>query len=90
MVHRLGTKGAELDPEQLQRGLKAHRDEIRSWLSTVPHMEALEVDYPTLVRDPAAVVTRLVEFLGSDRLPTADKMMQVVDESLYRRKASAG
>jgi hypothetical protein len=89
MVSRLGSKGAELDLEQLQRGLTAHRDEMKNWLRTVPHMQVLEVDYPTLVREPAGVVTKLVEFLGRDRLPTSDKMTDVVDAALYRRKRTA-
>ena len=32
MTDRLGTKGADLDVEQLHRGLTAHRNEIRQWL----------------------------------------------------------
>ena len=86
MVNRLATKGAELDAEQLQRGLTAHRNEIRNWLKRAPHMEFIEVDYPTLVRDPQTVIASVVEFLGSDRLPNTKKMATVIDASLYRRK----
>ncbi len=89
MVDRLATKGAELDTEQLQRGLTAHRHEMRSWLRSAPHMEWIEIDYPTLVKDPQSVVGRIVEFLGPDRLTTPEKMTSVVDASLYRRKQSA-
>jgi len=89
MVNRLATKGAELDAEQLQRGLPAHRNEICNWLKRVPHMEFIEVDYPALVRNPQSVIASLVEFLGADRLPTAEKMAAVVDATLYRRKRDA-
>ena len=89
MVARLGTKGAELDVPQLERGLTAHRNETRRWLATAPHIELLEVDYPTLVRDAGSVVAQVVEFLGAERLPTAGKMAAVVDQSLYRRKQTA-
>lgn len=87
MTDRLGTKGADLDPEQLQRGLTAHRSEIIHWLQNVPHMEFIEVDYPTLIRDPGTTIARLVEFLGQERLPSHEKMKAVVDPSLYRRKS---
>jgi len=50
MVKRLETKAAELDSTQLKRGLRGHRDEILSWLKSTPHMEFIEIDYPTLVR----------------------------------------
>ena len=49
MTTRLGTKGAELDPEQLERGLRAHREEMRRWARTAAHIEWLEIDYPELV-----------------------------------------
>jgi tetratricopeptide (TPR) repeat protein len=69
MIGRLETTGAELEREQLQRGLKAHRDETRRWLATAPHMELLEVDYPSLVHDPLGAIAKIVGFLGPDRLP---------------------
>jgi LPS sulfotransferase NodH len=87
MTDRLGTKGADLDPEQLQRGLTAHRNEIIRWLQNVPHMEFIEVDYPALIRDPGATIARMVNFLGEERLPSHEKMKAVVDPSLYRRKS---
>jgi predicted AlkP superfamily phosphohydrolase/phosphomutase/tetratricopeptide (TPR) repeat protein len=89
MIERMGTQGANLDLEQLERGLVAHRQEISSWLRNVPHMEFIEIDYPTLIRDPDAIVTRITEFLGQERLPSHEKMKSVVDPSLYRKKSSA-
>ncbi len=86
MINRLATKGAELEPEQLQRGLSVHRNEILAWLKRAPHMEVIEIDYPALVRDPQPVISKLVEFLGSDRLTNPEKMAAVVDPSLHRRK----
>ena len=86
MVERLGTRAAELEPEQLARGLKAHRDETLAWLRRVPHMEVLEVEYPKLIADPPSAIARLVEFLGPDRLTSPERMPSVVDASLYRRR----
>lgn len=86
MITRLATKGAELDNEQLQRGLTMHRNEIRHWLKSVPHMELIEIDYPTLIQNPAPEVARLVEFLGADRLPNSAEMAKMVDPTLHRKK----
>lgn len=87
MTDRLGTKGADLDTEQLERGLTAHRHEIVRWLQNVPHMKFIEIDYPTLIREPDATIAPIVEFLGEERLPSREKMKSVVDPSLYRKKS---
>jgi hypothetical protein len=53
----------------------------------VPHIALLEIDYPTLVREPLPQISRLIDFLGTNRLPDSKRMAAVVDSSLYRRKA---
>ncbi len=87
MTSRLGTKGAELDADQLARGLRAHRDEIRRWAMTTPHIQLLEVNYPSLVRDPGPVIAELVKFLGAERLPNQSAMSAAIDPSLHRQKS---
>ena len=86
MTTRLGTKGANLDLEQLERGLRAHREEVRKWAASATHLEWLEVDYPELVRDPAPAIAKLVQFLGAERLPNEKEMAAVIDPTLHRRK----
>ncbi len=87
MTTRLGVKGARLDPEHLERGLRAHREEVRKWAANAPHIEWLEIDYPALVRDPTSALPRLVEFLGRERLPNDSKMAAVIDPALHRERA---
>ena len=87
MISRLGSKGAEVDPEQLARGLRAHREEIRQWASPAPHIELLEVDYPSLVKAPAPIIAELVKFLGPERLPNESAMAAAIDPSLHRQKS---
>jgi LPS sulfotransferase NodH len=60
---------------------------MRRWGRTIPDVEWLEVDYPALVRDPAPTISKLVEFLGRERLPNGRAMTAVIDPSLHRRKA---
>lgn len=86
MTTRLGSKGANLDSEQLERGLRAHREEVRKWAANAPYIDWLEIDYPALVRDPVPAVSRLVEFLGRERLPNESAMAAAIDPALHRRK----
>jgi tetratricopeptide (TPR) repeat protein len=86
MTSRLGTRGASLDHDQLERGLRAHREQVRLWGKTTAGVEWLEVDYPALVRDPVLTICKLVEFLGRERLPNDQRMSAVIDASLHRRK----
>jgi predicted AlkP superfamily phosphohydrolase/phosphomutase/predicted Zn-dependent protease len=86
MTTRLGTKSANLAPEDLERGLRAHREDIRRWGANAGHIEWLEIDYPALVRDPATALARLLEFLGAERLPNEKAMAAVIDPALHRRK----
>jgi len=87
MIDRRATKTAELDSAQVKRGLRAHRDETLNWLKSTPHMQFIEIDYPALVREPLSQISRLIDFLGTNRLPDSEHMAAVVDASLYRRKA---
>jgi predicted AlkP superfamily phosphohydrolase/phosphomutase/tetratricopeptide (TPR) repeat protein len=88
MTARLGTKGAQLAPEQLERGLRAHREEVRRWAKNTGHVELLEIHYPSLVQDPKAAIASLIEFLGSERLPNEQRMAATVDPALHRRKTA--
>ena len=84
---RLGTKGANLDREQLERGLRAHRAEVRKWAAAAPHIDWLEIDYPALVREPAPAIEQLREFLGAEHLPDESAMAGAIDSTLHRRKS---
>jgi predicted AlkP superfamily phosphohydrolase/phosphomutase/tetratricopeptide (TPR) repeat protein len=86
MIKRLNSSGPVLDEAQLLRGLAAHLDEIRYRMSAAENIEWMEVDYPTLIKNPQSVIHRVVEFLGSECLPTTEKMVSVIDASLHRHK----
>lgn len=79
-------KGAALDGEQLHRGLAAHREEVRKWMTAAEHVDSIEVSYPALIDDPLSVIPALVEFLGGERLPHPERIPLVVDAALYRQR----
>jgi hypothetical protein len=86
MTTRLGTKSVDLDSEQLERGLRGHREEIRRWAVAAPHVELLEVSYPSLVRDPVPIISKLVAFLGGESLPNEQAITAVIDLALHRQR----
>jgi hypothetical protein len=69
--------------------LAQHQAETLAALREAPHVELFVVDYPALVADPATTCTRLVEFLGAARLPSASEMPSVVRPELHREKETA-
>jgi LPS sulfotransferase NodH len=48
----------------------------------------LEIDYPTLVRDPVAGALRIAEFLGDERVPQRQAMPNVVKPQLHRQRSA--
>ncbi len=88
MIERLKTAGAELDEDQLERGLAAHRDQIIHWLKGHQRAKFIEIDYPSLVQSPDERIARIAEFLGPERLPHPDRMRSVIDDSLYRKRTT--
>ncbi len=77
--------------EQLSRGLAAHREEIRKWMTAAPYVEFIEINYRRLVHDAHKMISQIVEFVGTENLPARERMAGVIDRSLYRQnEASAG
>ncbi len=86
MIQRLGTQGAQLEHDQLVRGLSSHRREALRWLTQVPHIQFCECEYPRLVKSPQDMLPRIAEFLGPELLPFPDRMLAVIKPELYRQQ----
>lgn len=86
MIERRGTGEARSDPDRLAAELEAHREKILRLIQQTPSMEALEVDFPSLIREPKKEIARLRDFLGADNLPKAGAMEAVIRPDLYRQK----
>ena len=86
MIERLGTKGASGGSDKVQRQLQAHRGQTLRWLKNAKHMNVLTVVYPDLVKDPGSEVARIKEFLGKERLPHSELMVNAVKPELYRQR----
>ncbi len=86
----LERKGAEdgLDDGEMRRLFTLHLSEIESWLEGRENMEVLYMDYNDIIVNPSRNVEILNRFLDN-RLDT-DKMIEVVDDSLYRNRKATG
>ena len=72
-------------PDGLMTGIfQKHLEETQVWLSEKPNMKVLYISYNDSLKDPAPTITQVNKFLGGE-LDT-DKMMTVVDPSLYRQR----
>ena len=87
MTTRVGTAGSKLPDDELERGLRAHREEIRRWGKNAPHIQWFEVAYPELVHHPSPILTQLIEFVGRERLPKESAMAMAIDPALHRRRS---
>ena len=72
-------------PDGLMTGIfQKHLDETYAWLPTQPNMRALYISYNDSLQDPAPTVDLVNRFLGGEM--NTEKMMTVVDPSLYRQR----
>ncbi|MFG0328644.1 MAG: sulfotransferase domain-containing protein [Phycisphaerales bacterium] len=72
--------------DELKALLQKHLDSIDQWLNQQPNIDLLYVPYHEMVEEPQKNISSLNAFLGGE-LNTA-KMQSVVDERLYRNRAS--
>ncbi len=88
MIDHRGTGGSEQSEAELVRTLSTHRTEIISWLENHPRVEFLQVDYPSLVKDPKTIVPRIAAFLG-EALHDPEAMYGPIDSGLYRNRSKS-
>ena len=84
MLERRGTQGGKADDKTLGAVFAQHLDRTEHWLALQPHMTVLPANYHATLADPAAMATRVAQFLG---LPLAlEEMACAVDPRLYRQR----
>lgn len=70
--------------DSIKAAFTSHLDKLFVWLSTRCWFELVEVSYNELVLNPAAIVSRLQEFIPQPL--DAVQMLAAVDPSLYRNQ----
>lgn len=87
-IMRFGKLGTNDDLAGIRALLEKHWESTLLLLGKVPKNHVMEVDYPSLVRDPLAWRSRLVAFLGEDALPQSDLMASVVKPQFHRQRSA--
>ena len=84
MLDRKGKAGGSLSDEQLLATFRNEIEKIEQWLAEQPNFKTLYVMYNEVLEDAGPKVAAINEFLGGN-LDT-EKMLAVVDKSLYRQR----
>jgi argonaute-like protein implicated in RNA metabolism and viral defense len=84
MLIRRGEPADAVSDEKMMALFDKHLQEIHAWLSERPNVQALYVSYNEILESPAEYVEQINQFL--DYRLDAGKMIEVVDEALYRQR----
>lgn len=84
MLIRRGEDPDKIGDEELTRLYEKHLHQVNTWLNTQPHVQRIDVHYNQLLQNPTVELERINQFLGNSL--NFDKMVQVVDPSLYRQR----
>ena len=88
MLVRSGKPTDKVSDEDLAVMYQKHLAKVLAWLNQQPNFSVMYVDYNDLLANPEDYPEQISEFLGL-RLDT-EKMIQVVDPSLYRQRQQPG
>jgi len=86
MINRLHTVGAHLTEERLSEELEMHRMGAIRWLQLHPRADVCVVDFVELLENPDLWIRKIVDFLGTDRLPNWTNMRTTIEPSLRRNR----
>ncbi len=86
MLDRRGEEHEAADGDMI-RMYRGHLDKVVFQLRFRENFDALYLDYPDVVSNPRAAAEQIADFVG--RGLDVEKMVAVVDRSLYRNRAKA-
>jgi hypothetical protein len=87
MLERQGKSGASLSSSQLEGVFRNQLTQVEAFLEKQPNIQALDVDYAGMVRDPKVWLQQISDFLEQEL--DIEAMQAVVDPDLYRNCQSA-
>jgi len=87
MIRNRNEKAPAVSPAKMKENLERHRRAVLTGMERSPAFDVMVVSYPDLVREPAAHASRIVDFLGPDRVPHPEAMLAAVDPALHRNRS---
>ncbi len=85
MLQRRQSSSAESDDSTMRAMFEKHLHTTKTWLEAQENMDVLYVHYHDILHRPRAQAQCVRQFLGRD--VDVEKMVAVVDQSLYRNRA---
>jgi hypothetical protein len=86
MMKRRGTLKAGANPAIMSAAFEKHLREVYAWMDSKANVKALRIPYHEVLSRPKEIAASLTEFL---QIPIdLNAMVQQVDSSLYRNRAS--
>jgi hypothetical protein len=86
MLQRSGKPPDAISDEKMAALFRKHLSQVEKWLSEQPNVQVLYVSYNEMIADPIKEIERIGQFLGNE-LDT-DKMISVIDRTLYRQRSA--
>lgn len=76
---------AKVDDKTMAALFRKHMRQVRAWMNSQPNLLYLDLDYNAMLADPEPFVRQINQFLEGDL--DEEKMLAVIDRSLYRQRA---
>ena len=86
MLVRRNEDPGKVDDAQMAQLFQKHLAEVYGWLDAQANVSYIDVDYNAILADPRPNVKQICDFL--DRDLDVEKMITVVDPTLYRQQKS--
>ncbi len=87
MLNRLGRKSANIEIDKMGTLYEVHLKKVDNWVKTKDHISILYINYNDIVVNPDWQLDILNKFM--DNSLDTEKMLRVIDRSLYRNITDA-
>lgn len=84
MLVRKGEPPSPVSDDKMAALFRKHLDQVEKWVAEQPNIEVLYVHYNEVLAGPRPQMERINQFLGGAL--DVDKMVSVVDRTLYRQR----
>ncbi len=84
MLIRRGHESNEENNEKMKGLFSKHLQDIENWLKAQSNIAVMYIHYNEILKEPARNIEKINQFFGSTL--DVDKMMDIVDPSLYRQR----
>jgi hypothetical protein len=88
MLIRRGEPTDKIGDHDLADLYQKHLTRVSAWLAEQQNMKVICVHYNKILEDPLPAIAQLGQFLHP-RSPDSDRMLRVVESSLYRQRAAS-